>query len=168
MSKGGKPWGFEASRKYTREREVKVAREKVEALLQEHPEALNSWMKIMKDADTGLSLPIEIPASLSAELDASLDVDITAMSGPEVPVELPAGSARPAAATSAVLGTTPVSGSKPVTIRIPNSTVQAFQSYARSKGLGYQTLINRVLKDARLAWEMERPRPISVEGREGL
>jgi uncharacterized protein (DUF4415 family) len=45
-------------------------------------------------------------------------------------------------------GLPPVSGTTSITIRIPTLVVQAFKTHADKKGIGYQTYMNRVLKDA--------------------
>lgn len=41
-----------------------------------------------------------------------------------------------------------VSGTRPITIRIPNRVLQKFHQQADKTGTGYQTLINRVLSEA--------------------
>ena len=42
----------------------------------------------------------------------------------------------------------PVSGTCSVTIRVPAWVVRAYKTDAAKKGIGYQTYMNRVLKDA--------------------
>ena len=43
---------------------------------------------------------------------------------------------------------TPVSGTKPITIRVPNRVLQAYHRKAEKTGTAYQTLMNRALKEA--------------------
>ena len=50
--------------------------------------------------------------------------------------------------TPAAAAPEPVSGTKPVTIRIPNRVINVFKAEAKKTGRGYQTLMRRSLADA--------------------
>lgn len=50
--------------------------------------------------------------------------------------------------SSAVAASEPVSGTKPITIRLQNRVVNAFKARAAESGASYQTLMHRALADA--------------------
>lgn len=47
---------------------------------------------------------------------------------------------------TAAVPLTPVSGTRPILIRVPERVIRAFRIEAERKGVGYQTLMNRALK----------------------
>ena len=72
--------------------------------------------------------------------DAELNLDWDALP--------PMTMGAPAKAAGAAVSTLPVSGTRPVCIRIPSRVIRAFRSQAEKTGGSYQTIMNRVLREA--------------------
>lgn len=90
------------------------------------------------DVDGPLGLPADIPVSAIEDEDWSL---FEVMS-PDEAETLTSKTAGDGSATE------PVSGRKPVTIRVPNRVLLAFRKQADKTGTAYQTLMNRALESA--------------------
>jgi uncharacterized protein (DUF4415 family) len=60
----------------------------------------------------------------------------------------PARPIDPATTPNPTTGSAGASGTTHTTIRIPTAVLDAYKAKATSLGIGYQTLINRVLQDA--------------------
>lgn len=89
------------------------------------------------DSPKSLTIPDESMESLDIDDDWSLLKDLT----PEF-----FEGASTSASTERLRAS--VSGTKPITIRVPNRVLQAYRSKACKTGIAYQTLINRALKEA--------------------
>lgn len=90
------------------------------------------------DVDGSLGLPDDIPVPAIEDEDWSL-FEVMSLVEAETMTSKSAGDG-PA--------TEPVSGRKPVTIRVPNRVLQAFRKQADKTGTAYQTLMNRALESA--------------------
>lgn len=90
------------------------------------------------DVDDPLGLHDEIPVPAVEDEDWSL-FEVLSLDEAETITSKSAGVGP---------STEPVSGRKPVTIRVPNRVLRAFRQRADKTGTAYQTLMNRALESA--------------------
>lgn len=94
---------------------------------------------VMESAMAAADMPV-----LEMEFDdAELSIDWDALP----PMTAPA-SAKAAGAAGAAVSTFPLSGTRPVCIRIPARVIRAFKTQAEKTGGCYQTIMNRALREA--------------------
>jgi hypothetical protein len=128
---------------------MKKGAAKAQAILEKHPEVRAVLEHLMKQEGAA---EVVLPADLEATLDESLAFEVPL----DTAVDLDQLAAVPPKATApgSVSGARPLpaTGSVPITIRIPVSTLRAFKARASSHGVPYQTLINRVLGAAVIGW----------------
>jgi hypothetical protein len=106
---------------------------------------LKQLADILEKSCSAIDEPVRAIEFTDAELDIGMEIDLGLDIDFNAPLPAPTKPRTP-------LERTPCSGTRKISIRVPNAVLNAFQNQAKCKGTRGQTLINRVLKEASKGW----------------